>query len=235
MPSSLFSRSHAVALAALLAAGCGGSSSPEQQLADRHFETARAAFRLGQIRRTHAHLDSALALESVLHRPARVGEIHRLRGTTFAALAEFDSAFAFYRRAIESFRGAADRPAARAVALDIADAEHAMGRDRRAWDQLDESLRLAGVFGEEAGERAIRWAMLPAARAIEDFEAEEKLRAALAKALGGEGDTRGTARLLREEGLALMARGRPEAASSPCAVPCSTPSNRGIRSTRSLR
>jgi tetratricopeptide (TPR) repeat protein len=203
-----FSPRHVLVLSCLLLASCGDSSSPEQRLADTHVADAREAFQQGKLRRTHLLLDSALTLEAGLRRPARVGEIHRLRGHIQASVAEFDSAMASYRRAGESFRAAADRPSLRAVTLDIAGLERTMGLDRRAWVRLEESLRLAGVFGEESGARAIRWAMLPAARAIENFEAESTIRATLTDAVRAEGDVRATAALLQEEGRTLMARGR---------------------------
>lgn len=196
----------------IVAASCGDSTSPEERRADAMFAAAREAWQQGRLRRSHQMLDSALAAETGLRRAARIGEIHRLRGQLLASVGAFDSAFAAHRAAAEAFRSATDRSAVRTAAIDVAELELTMGLDRRAYARLEEALRLSGVFGEEAGARAIRWAMLPAARAIEDFGADSLLRASLAGALDDGADIRGRGLLLQEEGRSLMRRERWDAA-----------------------
>ncbi len=127
-------------------------------------------------------------------------------GGLYASMADFDSAQIFYSRAMEEYRGLADRNAVWALTIEMAALHRRMGQERAAYSQLEEALRLAKVFGDSAGARQIGLALLPSCRTLDNRAMESQIVNDLLNAYSATGHAGDLARLYREVGLSQFAR-----------------------------
>ena len=177
-----------IIVVALGYSGCGSEQSPEQLRADSALTAGKSAMVRDDYRTAKEQIVAALALDGGLNRRARVAEETRLLGDIAAAGASFDSAFSLYDRSFADFKGLADRSGARDVTLRIAALRRRMGEERKAFTMYVEALRLARVFHDDEGVRAIQWAMLPCARALDEQEEESDIIRELLQGYTSAGD-----------------------------------------------
>ena len=177
-----------IAFLALWSPGCSDAPSPEQLRADGEIAAAKEALARSDSRAADGHLHAALGLDEALNRKARVAEEARMLGDIAAAGATFDSAFDWYARALEEFKGLADRSGARDITLRAAALRRKMGEERRAFAMYVEALRLARVFHDDDGVRDIQWAMLPCACALDEQEEESAIIRELLQGYAAGGD-----------------------------------------------
>jgi tetratricopeptide (TPR) repeat protein len=196
----------------LLLAGCTREPAPEEHQADQIFKQAKESFSKGKYRETRDLLRSANEMNRRLDRTRQVAEGYELLGRMYVSAAEFDSAMSFVSASLEQYRRLADRASVRALTLELASLHSLMGDDRRAFDIYTEAMRLAQLFEEDDGVREIRWAMLPAARALGKTELETQILASLTSAYAASGDRRQLARVHLEAGTIRLARRQYQAA-----------------------
>jgi tetratricopeptide (TPR) repeat protein len=190
----------------LLLAGCTEEQNPERLAADQALAAARSALATGKYSEGRQKLFLALAFDRRLGRASLVAEEQGILGGLYASMADFDSARIFYFRAMEEYRGLADRNALWALTIEMAALHRRMGHERAAYIQLEEALRLAKVFGDSAGSRQIGFALLPLCRTLDNRTMESQIVNELLNVYGASGRSADLARLYREVGLSQFAR-----------------------------
>ncbi|HEX9655812.1 MAG TPA: tetratricopeptide repeat protein [Bacteroidota bacterium] len=191
----------------ILLTGCGRDITPEQRQADSTYTLATSAFEQGDFQRARVFLREAVVLDQNLGRDAQLADEHRLLARVFAGVAEFDSAVEHYDRAIIHAKAVADRGGARSSTLEIAALYRFIGEERKAFSLYIEALRLARVFGDEAGVLDIEWAMLPSARALRNFEEEDRILSNLLNHAVTTGNVQTQARVYSETGYSYRRAG----------------------------
>jgi CHAT domain-containing protein len=146
-------------------------------------------------------------------RPEHVAALLEALAASHALVGDADSALAYLQRSIEARRMLADRAAVRNLTLETAGQYRSMGNDRRAMEIFVETLRLARLFKDEEGVRAVLQAMLPSYRALDDIDGERRAIAELREGAAAAGDAAMLARLDLESGMGLAARGDRQRAS----------------------
>ncbi len=191
---------------ALLAAGCGRAPSPQQLAADSVLVASRAALERGDHEKARVGFQAVLEMEGRLGRLAPQAEATRSLARIAAERAEFDSALSLYGRSRELYRSLADRESARRVTIDVAALHRLMGEEVQAFGILEESLRLARVFGDSGGIREIELAILPSCRLLDRRDVETEVVNDLLKAFRGEKERGSLARVYAEVGLTQLFR-----------------------------
>ena len=191
--------------------GCRGPDPVEKQQADRDFSRAQDLLAAGDHRAARPLLAGLLVIDRKLDRGARVAdELHLLAGS-YAATASFDSALDFYTAAQEQFKSLANRAAARSMQLEMALLFRRMGDERRALTLYTEMERLAKVFNDNDGVRVVQYAMLPACRALGEWDEDRRILADLFRAASD--DPVLAARANLEAGISMKLRGNLDSAS----------------------
>jgi tetratricopeptide (TPR) repeat protein len=192
--------------ALLLAVGCGGSPSPEQLAADSTLVAARTALDGGDHEQARKSFRVLLGIEEKLGRAAPQAEATRGLARIAVARAEFDSALALYARSRELYRRLADRESVRKTTIEVASLHRLMGEEDEAFTLLEESLRLARVFGDSAGVCEIELAILPSCRLLDQRDVESRVVNDLLKTFGGVKATGELARVYEEVGKTQLFR-----------------------------
>ncbi len=191
---------------ALLLAGCGREPLREQQ-ADRLLARAAELADRGALHAAGDSARAALTLFEETGREGRMADAERILGDLAASAASFDTALSCYADALRHYRGQADRAAARAMQLTIADLYRQMGEEEEAYSRDEEALRLAGVVKDAEGAREIARAILPLARTLNRTEMESTLLGGLLRAADSTGDRAAQARARNEAGLSASWHG----------------------------
>lgn len=200
-------RTLAVALAALLLAGCGRETSPEQKQADQLLSRAREAYARNAFSESRSAFRASLALDEKLGRVPQAAEALERLAAIEAYAGRLDSSIVLYRAAAERHRSLADRDAARLMTLQTASLHRRMEDDAKAYDLLTEALRLAQLFKDEEGVGEIHRALAEVCRALEKGEEEAAHLEALLQAAMNSGNSAAQARVYREMGLSALAGG----------------------------
>lgn len=197
-----------LALAAALAViGCGRGTPPLERTADSVFTDGMTALASGQFAVAGERFGRALALDEELDRRDRVARELSLLASIAATTAQFDSALTLYGRAIQEYRALALRDSIRSLQIAVVRIQVQMGSYREAFIRLDEALRLARVFGDSAGVRAIEMELLPLCRRLERWDAENRIVNDLLKVYGGPSESGRLARVYAEVAHSQAFRG----------------------------
>jgi tetratricopeptide (TPR) repeat protein len=196
-------------------AGCGREQSPEERQADSTLTVAQSLFQRGAYRSARPLLHAVRFLDTRLNRPKNLAETYRLLAEMSVLSSDFDSAFFFFARSEEQFKALSDRPGARSMMLRIAELHSQLGEYRTAHDMYAENLRLASVFKDDEGTRALQMAMLPALRALGRDDELTQIGAALQKAALDAGDVHMQARSNLELALTQIHTGSDSLALDP--------------------
>ncbi len=186
---------------------CSREIPPEQKQADALLSKARDSFERKQYHEARQMLWSANQLDVQLARAPQLAEEYELLGNIYAAGASFDSAMLLYARAIEQYKGLADRNSATSLIIETSLLYRKMGNERKAHARLTEALRLARVFKDSTGTHKLLWALVPNARAL-DLQQEES--AYLAELLNGalvRNDLVEQTRIHSETGISFLMHG----------------------------
>jgi len=193
--------------AVLAVVGCGRGAPPLERTADSVMTDGMAALASGQFAVAREKLGEALALDEELNRRDRVARELSLLASIAAATAQFDSAITLYGRAVQEYRALALRDSIRTLQIALVRLQVQMGNHREAYARLDEALRLARVFGDSAGVRAIEMELLPLCRRLERWDAENRIVNDLLKVFGGPSEAGRLARVYAEVAHSQAFRG----------------------------
>jgi CHAT domain-containing protein len=186
--------------------GCSKEPTPEEKQADSTLVLAKAQLDEGRYREGRHLLHIALTLDLRLNRARPLAEEYSLLGRIATLSAEFDSALAYYTKAIGQYRSLTDRTNARTLLLEVASLQRQMGKERVAYTMYAEALRLATIFNDMDGMREIQFAMLPSCRALENTEEQGRAVNSLLEAYVKSGDQRMQARAHFESALSSIHR-----------------------------
>jgi tetratricopeptide (TPR) repeat protein len=186
--------------------GCSKEPTPDEKQADSTLVLAKTKLDMGKYEEGRHLLHLALTLDLRLNRAQPLAQEYSLLGRITALSAEFDSAFAYFTKAIGQYRSLADRTSARALLLEVAALHRQMGEERVAYNMYAEALRLAVIFGDVDGMREMQLAMLPSCRALENTEEHAQTVNSLLKAYIESGDRRMQARTHLESALSSIQR-----------------------------
>jgi tetratricopeptide (TPR) repeat protein len=176
---------------------------------------AQSFFERGAYRNARSLLHTARALDSRLNRARGLAEEYRLLAEISALSSDFDSAFVYYARSEEQYKALTDRASARSMILKTAALHMQMGDVRTAYDMYSEYLRLATIFKDDEGIRAVQLTMLPALRLLEKEEELTQTVAALQKSYMEAGNAQMQARAHFESALTFIHRGNDSLALDP--------------------